>query len=147
MVGAALCTAAAFLPAACRDAPVTTPAPLVPSFRVDVAPVLERSCATARGCHGPKPSEVGDLNLRSESSYRELVSKRAELRPNAIRVEPGQPERSFLLAKLSGSLGPDEGKRMPLDPSTRRTLESSGLPDGFVESVLTAWIRAGAPDN
>jgi hypothetical protein len=132
---------------ACRDSPPPAPAPLVPSFRADVAPVLERSCATARGCHGLKPSEVGDLNLRSVASYSALVGVRAELRPTAMRVEPGRPDRSFLLDKLSGNLGSDEGKGMPLDPSTRRTLESSGLPDGFVERVLTEWIRAGAPDN
>jgi hypothetical protein len=131
----------------CRDSPAPAPSPLVPSFRADIAPILERSCATARGCHGLKPSEVGDLNLRSAASYRALVAVRAELRPAEMRVEPGRPDHSFLLDKLSGTLGPDEGKRMPLDPSTRRTLESAGLPDGFVERVLTAWIRAGAPDN
>jgi hypothetical protein len=119
----------------------------VPSFQRDVAPVLARSCATSKGCHGPRPSQVGDLNLAPATSYRELVGVRAELRPTSRRVEPGVPEKSFLLDKLAGQLGDDEGKRMPLDPATRRPLESSGLPEGFLERVLIPWIRAGAPDN
>jgi hypothetical protein len=139
--------AATCLLSACHTPPSGEHAPASPSFARDVRPVLEKGCATAHGCHGPRPSEVGDLNLRGAAAYAELVDTPAALRPSEKRVARGAPERSFLLEKLQGTLGPDEGKRMPLDPATHRPLDDDGLPPGFVDHVLIPWIRAGAPNN
>lgn len=52
------------------------------------------------------------------------------------RVDPGNPDNSFLLDKLRGTLGPDEGVRMP--HSLKR------LPKREI-ALVEAWIAAGAP--
>jgi len=50
-------------------------------------------------------------------------------------VVPGDPERSFLLRKLT-ALGPGEGSLMPRD--------APRLSDADIE-LVRAWIEAGAP--
>ncbi len=122
--------------------------PPIPSFRADVLPVLALNCASAEGCHGNKPTPSVDLDLRAASAYEQLVDKPSRARRGALRLKPGDPQASFLLDKLTGSLGPvQEGKRMPLDAETGAPIVPSPLPPDFVEKVLEPWIAAGAPNN
>jgi len=119
----------------------------IPSFRADVLPVLQQQCATAEGCHGAKPTDSVRLDLRPSTAYAQLVGVPAQARRSAMRVTPGVPAASFLLDKLSGTLGPREGKSMPVDADTGAPFEKSPLPNDYVELVLVPWIVGGAPDN
>ena len=78
------------------------------------------------------------LVLEAGQAYRNLVNVPAEGNSTFDRVEPGDPERSYLIKKLRGD--PDiTGGRMPFD----------GPPFLSSEQIagIAGWIRAGAPDN
>ena len=134
-------------PAPSRRSPPVAPAAIgTPSFRREILPLLVEHCATARGCHGDDPSESVDLDLRANAAYHQLVNCPAKARKGALRVTPGDPLASFLVDKMTGALGPQEGKAMPLDPDSGAPIEPSPVPSAFVER-LTEGIRAGAPSN
>ena len=59
---------------------------------------------------------------------------------------PGEPGRSFLVEKLTGHLGPNEGSPMPLDPDTGIVLRPSPI-EPFIAATLIPWITEGARDN
>lgn len=72
--------------------------------------IFDNSCAQA-GCHvGPLPA--GELNLTGGAVNSDLINVRSSGKPKYIRVVPGSPEKSYLLAKLVGSRG-IVGERMP----------------------------------
>jgi hypothetical protein len=119
----------------------------VPSFRRDIAPVLEQTCTKADSCHGAVPAEAITMDLRPLAAYAELVNRPAQGRPGWVRVRPGDPNASFLIVKLVGPLQHGEGKRMPLDENTGAPAEPNPLPGDFVDQVLKLWIAAQAPDN
>jgi hypothetical protein len=122
-------------------------APKVPSFRREIAPVLEKHC-TAKECHGGEPAPDVSLDLRAPFAYRQLVGVPAEMgETRRSRVVPYDVYGSFLVHKLAGPSGAREGKKMPLDPVTGEPLKPSPLPPRFVDDVLAKWIEAGAPDN
>src|SRR6185436_11765386 len=111
--------------AACSHQPAE---PHTPSFRRDVAPVLEKHC-TAKECHGADPAPDVDLDLRARVSYRQLVGVPAEMgETRRSRVRPYDVMGSFLVQKLMGPAGFREGKRMPLDPITGEPLKQNPLP-------------------
>jgi hypothetical protein len=121
--------------------------PKVPSFRRDIAPVLEKHC-TAIECHGAQPAPDVSLDLRAPFAYRQLVGVPAEMgETRRSRVVPYDVYGSFLVHKLAGPSGPREGKKMPLDPRTGEPAVSSPLPPRFLDDVIARWIEAGAPDN
>jgi hypothetical protein len=129
---------------ACSSA---SPAQRTPSFRRDIAPVLEKYC-TAKECHGAEPVPDVSLDLRAPFAYRQLVGVPAEMgETRRNRVAPYDVWGSFLVLKLTGPSGPREGKRMPLDPDSGEPLKPSPLPPRFVDDVVAKWIEAGAPDN
>lgn len=119
----------------------------VPSFRRDILPVLSTNCAGAHGCHGDEPTDKVELDLRADNAYAELVDRPAKARRGAVRVAPGDPAASFLVAKLTGPLAATEGKAMPLDPRTSEVATMTPPAAEFVDTVLRPWIAAGAPDN
>jgi hypothetical protein len=89
---------------------------------------------TGAGCHGaPMPQE--QLDLRVGSGYADLVDVAASQCGDRLRVEPGQPDTSYLLDKL---LGVDMclGTRMP-KAATPYSAEQIDL--------VAAWICQGAP--
>jgi hypothetical protein len=87
------------------------------------------------------------LDLRPSAAYRALVRHPAEARRGAMLVAPGDPSRSFLVAKLTGALGPGEGKAMPLDVDTGTPVVPSPIDGRFIHDILERWIAAGAPDD
>ena len=131
-----------------RSQPPPPPPPAaIPSYSRAIAPVLERMCATARDCHGADPTLDIALDLRRGSSYAQLVNRPAQARAGAMRVKAGDPAASFLVDKLLGKLGPREGKQMPLDAQTGAPIVPSPIDRGYIDSILTPWIAAGAPNN
>jgi hypothetical protein len=78
---------------------------------------------------------MADLDLRTGTSYGELVSVLATSEP-ILRVVPGSPDGSYLVMKLEGRQS--VGDRMP---QTGAPLDSIDLAN------IRNWIAQGAPDN
>lgn len=148
ITGAAGCTRPRSASTATPDARAApSVAATIPSFRSAVLPHLQKRCAQAEGCHGDKPTDSVDLDLRPAAAYQQLVNRAAKARTSAVRVKPGDPSASFLVAKLTGALQSREGKTMPLDADTGAPIEPVPTDPAFVERVLKPWIAAGAPNN
>lgn len=100
--------------------------------------IFTPTCAAS--CHGA--SKSGNLDLSTGSSYGNLVSvppsNTTAKGKGDLRVYPGDPNRSFLVRKLRGTLDSGEGNRMPLGgtPLTDYTIQR-----------IEEWIRGGAPNN
>lgn len=98
--------------------------------------VFTPNCVKA-GCHDRATASNG-LVLEEGESYGLLVNRPALGNSALDRVEPGDPERSYLIKKLRGD--PDiTGDRMPLDGPPFLSQEQL---DG-----IAGWIRAGAPND
>lgn len=89
------------------------------SYARDVQPLFDRKCTS---CH---PVSYPYLDLRSGSSYDDLVRVSAATAPAFARVLPGRPELSYLLTH-------------PPDPSLRDLLTENE------RELLVRWIREGA---
>lgn len=90
------------------------------------------------GCHAGSTGGQNGLILDAGVSYGLLVGRRATGNSSLNRVEPGDPDRSYLILKLRGDPS-IVGARMPFDGPPYLSPEQI---DG-----IAAWIRAGAPNN
>lgn len=98
--------------------------------------IFTPNCAKS-GCHNAATAMEG-LVLETGRSYDLLVGRPASQRSTLARVQPGDPERSYLILKLRGD-PTIAGARMPFDGPPYLTSEQ-------IEGIA-AWIRAGAPNN
>ena len=100
--------------------------------------IFEKSCVNT-ACHGA-PANAGGLNLAYERSYQNLVGQTpknpAAAAAGMKRVDPGNPDNSFIITKLMGPTQNALGARMPL--------AGGKLHDVKIEA-LRKWITAGAP--
>ena len=132
---------AALLLAACGDVksptePSEDPEGPAFTFAQVQAQIFTPTCAKA-GCHSAA-SASGEMVLEAGQAYGQIVNRPAVGNSSLDRIEPGDPERSYLIKKLRGD--PDiTGARMPLDNPGSLTQEQM---DGIV-----GWILAGAPNN
>ena len=94
--------------------------------------VFDASCTS---CHSGAAAPLG-LRLDSGSSFVGLVGVSSRQVGSLLRVEPGNPDRSYLIRKLDGTA--TEGERMPLGgppvPATtvafiRQWISDGALPD------------------
>jgi hypothetical protein len=95
------------------------------------------ACTNCHTTQGGRIPPAG-MDLGSPSAHGQLVNVRSNVRPDAIRVIPGDPENSYLIHKLEGRPG-ITGLRMP----------RSGPPyltDGQI-LVIKSWIQRGALNN
>lgn len=100
------------------------------------AQIFTPTCAKA-GCHAASAAS-GGMVLEAGRAYGEIVNQPATGNSSFDRIEPGDPERSYMIKKLRGD--PDiTGSQMPLDAPGSLTREQM---DGLV-----GWILAGAPNN
>ncbi len=131
----------ALLLAACGDVKSPTEPLEVPegpafTFAQIQAQIFTPTCAKA-GCHAASAAS-GELVLEAGQAYGQIVNRPAVGNTSFDRIEPGDPERSYLIKKLRGD--PDiTGERMPLDNPGSLTQEQM---DGIV-----GWVLAGAPNN
>ena len=99
----------------------------------DLQSFFDNNCVA---CH-LEGGQNGGLVLEEGRAYKNLVGAMST-GSGLHRVEPGDPEKSYLMHKLRGtqaSVG--GGARMPL----------GGAPvDQATLGKIEAWIRAGAPD-
>lgn len=124
------------------EAPAPEPGPVdpdAPTFSWIQRTVFNPSCVSS-SCHDDGTRAAG-LSLAGDS-YDQIVGVEpttATAREDGmLLVSAGEANASFLLAKLTGKLGPGDGALMPL--------AGGALPDDVIESVR-AWIAAGARDN
>jgi hypothetical protein len=88
-------------------------------------------------CHTPGRSgfrEVGMDFSTPDLAYAHLVGVRSVLKPELLRVAPGDPNNSFLIHKLEGRS--IVGVRMPqnADPLTPGQIQ-----------IIARWVQRGAP--
>ncbi|MCO6056873.1 hypothetical protein NG726_09340 [Pseudomonas sp. MOB-449] len=105
------------------------------SFAQQIVPVLRGQCA---GCH-MTGEEPGGMRLYPSAAWKTLVGTPATEAP-LKRVEPGVPERSYLLHKLQGThlkVG-GSGVQMPFGQAP--------LP-AETQATIRRWIEEGALDN
>jgi len=100
------------------------------------AEIFTPICAKA-GCHDAATASGGQV-LAAGRAYGEIVRHPAQGRPDLNRIEPGDPERSYMVKKLRGD--PDiVGNQMPFDAP-------GSLPREKLDGLI-GWILAGAPNN
>lgn len=106
-----------------------TPTQLQPTFASIQANVLTPICV---GCHAGAAAPVG-LRLDTSSSYALLVGVASGESGSLKRVDPGNPDGSYLIQKIEGRAA--VGARMPL-----------GGPylDQATINVIRQWIANGA---
>jgi hypothetical protein len=85
------------------------------------------------GCHAGASAPLG-LRLNEGSSYALLVNASSVEVPSLQRVQPGNPDSSYLIQKLEGTAA--VGSRMPLNQPP--------LPAATI-AVIRQWITNGAP--
>ena len=98
--------------------------------------IFTPTCAKS-GCHAASTAQEG-LILDAGRSYSLLVGHPATENSALNRVQPGNPEQSYIILKLRGDPS-ISGQRMPQDGPPYLTAEQI---DG-----IAGWIRAGAPNN
>jgi hypothetical protein len=103
---------------------------LQPTFASIQANVFTPMCT---GCHAGAAAPAG-LRLDATSSYALLVGVASAGQPSMQRINPGNPDNSYLVRKLEGSAA--VGARMPL---------GGPFLDDATIAVIRQWIAAGAP--
>jgi len=110
-----------------------TPNPNATLARVQ-AVVFTPNCAVA-GCHSTLAPQQG-MSLAAGAAYGSTVRVPSVEFPGLNRVEPGSPDRSYLVKKLRGD--PDiTGVRMP---------DGGTLTPDEIQLVID-WVTRGAPNN
>ena len=77
------------------------------------------------------------MNLSAGRAHDNLVNVRSNERPELFRVEPGAPDRSYLVHKIEGRSSIVE-ERMPLG--------GEPLSQNEIDAIRT-WIENGASEN
>lgn len=102
------------------------------NFAAQIQPIFDASCASA-GCHNQSSAQAG-LVLAAGASFGNLVNVPSSQQPGLRRVQPGDPDASYLVRKLEG--GPAiTGGRMPLN---RTPLSGDEI------ILIRQWIAEGA---
>jgi hypothetical protein len=97
--------------------------------------IFSSSCAVS-GCHRGSAAPEG-LDLSAGSAHDNLVGVSSEQKPNLLRVDPNNPDDSYLIIKLEGGDRMAEGTAQM--PRGRQPLSEDQI------STIRAWISAGAP--
>jgi hypothetical protein len=110
--------------------------PPPPSFATVQRKILDQSCSTF-SCHGA--ARAGGLAL-GDDAFANLVgvppSNATARAAGLLRVAPGDPDRSFILKKLTGDLTAGEGDPMPQ--------VGSRLPPASID-LIRRWIQSLTP--
>lgn len=105
------------------------PSPLVPTFASIQQNVFTPICTS---CHAGAAAPTG-LRLDEASSYAMLVNVASVEVPSLRRIQPGDPDLSYLVQKIEGRAA--VGGRMPLN--------SPPLPQATID-VIRQWVLEGA---
>lgn len=111
-----------------EEAPAPEP---VAAFADVQARIFDRNCATS-GCHaGSSPAQ--GMNLSAGVARRNIVGVASRQQPSLLRIDPGDPDNSYLVQKVEGRAA--SGSRMPLG--------RSALSPELIQ-LLRDWVAAGA---
>ncbi|HMB93150.1 MAG TPA: DUF5777 family beta-barrel protein [Rhodothermales bacterium] len=81
------------------------------ALEAQVVEIFSTTCTQA-GCHvGPVPQQ--EMDLTPEHFYQSIVDEPSKEKPDLKRVNPGDPENSYLIHKIEGR-SDIEGVQMPL---------------------------------
>lgn len=128
----ALVAAAALLFTSCEHAAPVEPGTLQPTLESIQTNIFATNCALS-GCHaGPNPQQ--GLDLSAGQARANLVNVDSREVPSLKRVDPGNPDDSYLVMKIEDASG-IVGAQMPLG---RPALSSEEI------SVIREWISQGA---
>jgi len=139
-LGTSVALLAVALAAGCGDKktlplePGGGPPPADATFTRVQAEVFSVSCALA-GCHSGTAPTAG-MDLSAGVSYGNIVGVTSTERGDLHRIEPGDPDRSYLVRKIRGD--PDiVGSQMPL----------VGSITAAQRQLVIDWVRRGAPHD
>jgi hypothetical protein len=110
------------------------PAPVTPPVNTDFQQIQDTVFTPiCTGCHAGATAPRG-LRLDAGNSYALLVNVASAEVPALLRVNPGNPDQSYLVQKIEGTAA--VGGRMPLG--------GAPLPQDRID-LIRQWIAAGAP--
>lgn len=118
-----------------NNPPQQQPPQLTAMFSSIQTNVFTPTCATS-GCHAGAGAPQG-LRLDAANSYGLLVNVPSSEDPAFLRVNPGDPDNSYLIQKLEGTAS--VGARMPAGGA-------AALPQADID-VIRQWITDGALDD
>lgn len=102
------------------------------SYSIHLEPLVIAHCLA---CHDSEEAKA-KLVLDPGAGYENLVGPRSTQDPTMARVQPGDPERSYLWLKLQHVT--EEGKGMPRTLTGSKKLRPSEL------ELYRRWIEGGA---
>jgi hypothetical protein len=114
-----------------------------PTLAANVAPLFAAECALS-GCHGDRPEADLSLDGAASAVHAETVGVPSTTAPDLARIEPGDPDASFLVRKLERSfdglscVDDDCGVRMP---------NGGGALSAECIEMVRAWVTAGARED
>jgi len=100
-------------------------------FAGTIQPIFTQHCS---GCHGGGQPASG-LTLAEGAAHAALVGVDSAEQPGTPRVQPGDPDASWLVAKIAAD--PPVGARMPI----------GGALDAAQIEAIRGWIAAGASES
>jgi hypothetical protein len=104
-----------------------------PLFEQIQTSIFDVNCALS-GCHAGSSPQAG-MNLTAGQSYDNIVDVASTERPDLRRIDPNNPDESYMLMKLRGD--PEIlGSRMPLG---RTPLSTEQI------DLIREWVGQGAP--
>ena len=111
------------------DFTVVDPVATAVDYATQIQPVFNSRCTE---CHSGGSAPQG-LRLDAANSYANLVNVASHEVPSLQRVEPGDPDNSYLVQKIEGTAA--VGGRMPLG---RAPLTAAQI------ALIRQWISEGA---
>lgn len=108
---------------------VVDPVVTAVNFEAEIQPIFSQRCDH---CHSGSGAPQG-LRLNAGSSYGDLVDVPSQEVPSLKRVDPGDPDNSYLVQKIEGTAA--VGGRMPLG--------GSRIPQEEID-LIRQWISEGA---
>ncbi|MFQ5638332.1 MAG: hypothetical protein ACE5IR_10110 [bacterium] len=116
------------------------------SFAGQIQPIFDANCirchkAGGIGFNATGGAQNNGLDLTTGNSHGRLVNQPTFEAPSVepkLRVNPGAPDGSYLVQKITSS-SPKFGNRMPLDGPPF-------LSQGDIQ-LIRDWIEQGAPNN
>ena len=107
------------------------------TFAADVQPIFTANCALS-GCHLPPDPQQG-MDLSAGEAYANTVNV-PSMESSLDRIEPGDPEASYLVHKIRGTQSSVGGSGVQM-PATGTPLPTATI------NVIRSWVRAGAQNN
>ena len=97
--------------------------------------IFDTNCALS-GCHAGSSPQLG-MSLEAGEAFSNIVNVQSQERADLQRIDPGNPEGSYLLKKVRGDAD-IVGMRMPLG---RSNLSGEDI------ELIRQWIEDGALDD